>query len=281
VLAFQRRTGYLFLAISLGHVMLISAQVNSASGVSALEQVTFGAFAAVQRAASAGIGAVQGVWDGYVGLRGTYEKNRQLEQELAELRVRLQEERALAQRSRQLETLLGLRSATNVPSVAASVISADPTPWFRTITIDKGAEAGIRRDMAVIAPAGVVGRIVGEVAPHAARVQLLIDRNAAAGAQVERSRATGVVAGIAGDPPLEMQYVSSVADVVVGDAVVTSGIDGIYPKGFVIGRVSSTIASGSGTRTIRIQPAVDFASLEDVLVLLTPEVKLPPPEGSE
>ena len=83
--------------------------------------------------------------------------------------------------------------------------------------------------MAVIAPAGVVGRVVVPSA-RAAKVQLLIDRNAAAGALIERSRAQGVVVG-AGDERLRMEYVSELADVVVGDVVVTSGIDGIYPEG--------------------------------------------------
>src|SRR5438445_442302 len=81
--------------------------------------------------------------------------------------------------------------------------------------------------------AGVVGRIVVPSA-HAAKVQLLVDRNAVAGALVERSRAQGVIVG-RGDSRLQMEYVSDVADVMIGDMIVTSGIDGIYPKGFIIG----------------------------------------------
>ena len=88
--------------------------------------------------------------------------------------------------------------------------------------------------MAVLSPTGVVGRVV-IAGPRASRVQLLVDRNAAAGALIERSRAKGVVVG-AGDDRLRLEYVSETSDVAVGDTVVTSGIDGIYPKGFVIGR---------------------------------------------
>jgi rod shape-determining protein MreC len=106
---------------------------------------------------------------------------------------------------------------------------------------------------------------------RAAKVQLLIDRNAAAGALVERTRAQGVVEGTGADM-LRMNYVSGVADIKVGDRVVTSGIDGIYPKGFVIGQVQS-IQRGSGEFTsIEVRPAVDFSSLEAVLVVLTPPV---------
>jgi rod shape-determining protein MreC len=126
----------------------------------------------------------------------------------------------------------------------------------------------VMADMAVIAPAGVVGRVVMP-ATRAAKVQLLIDRNAAAGALVERSRAQGVVTG-GGDDRLRMDYVSEVADVIVGDLVVTSGIDGIYPKGYVIGQVESVVKSGNAYKTITVRPAVDFTSLEEVLVVLTP-----------
>jgi rod shape-determining protein MreC len=104
---------------------------------------------------------------------------------------------------------------------------------------------------------------------RAAKVQLLIDRNAAAGALIERSRAQGVVVG-AGDDLLRLEYVSEIADVVVGDVVVTSGIDGIFPKGFIIGRVETVERSGRTYRRITVSPAVDFSSLEEVLVVLTP-----------
>ena len=89
--------------------------------------------------------------------------------------------------------------------------------------------------MAVISPAGVVGRVILP-SRRASKVQLLIDRNAAAGALIERTRVQGVVMGV-GDGTLRMQYVPGTADVKTGDLVVTSGIDGIYPKGFVIGTI--------------------------------------------
>ena len=113
------------------------------------------------------------------------------------------------------------------------MIGAGASPDFRTVTIDRGSSEGVRTNMAVIAPAGVVGRIVTSMA-HASKVQLLIDRNAGAGALVERSRAQGVILGPDRQEGnlLRMDYVSSIADVKVGDMIVTSGIDGIFPKGF-------------------------------------------------
>jgi rod shape-determining protein MreC len=268
VLDIRQRSGYLFLGVVVGHILLISAQVNSRTGVPVLEAVTFGIFAEVQRSVSAAVSGVRHVWNGYIGLRQLKVENDQLKRELADAQIAIQQTRALADRSRALEQLLDLRDHSNLQTTAANVIGAAATPDFRTMTIDKGTRDGLRPDMAVVSPAGVVGRIVVPSA-RAAKVQLLIDRNAAAGAIIERSRAQGVVVG-AGDERLRMEYVSEVFDVAAGDVVVTSGIDGIYPKGFVIGRVESVERSGGAYKRITLRPAVDFRGLEDVLVVVTP-----------
>jgi rod shape-determining protein MreC len=270
ILDIRQRIGYLFIAVTIGHIILISAQVNTNRGIPVLEAVTFGVFAEVQRAASSAIGSMQTSWTDYVALQRVRTENEQLHQEVSQLRVVLQQERALAQRSRTLEQLLALRTeAVDLETVAANVIAGGASPDFRTITVDKGTGDGLRPDMAVIAPDGVVGRIITPSA-RAAKVQLLIDRNAAAGALVERSRAQGVAEGTGGD--LRLNYVSGTADVQVGDTVVTSGIDGIYPKGFIVGQIQS-IKRGAGVfDAIVLRPAVDFSSIEAVLVVLTPPV---------
>ena len=267
LLDIRQRTGYLFMAVIIGHIVLISAQVNTERGVPLLEAVTFGTFAEVQRGASSMIGGVRTSWDDYLALQSVRSDNEQLRREVAQLQVALQQQRALAQQSRTLVELLKLREATQLDTVAAGVIAGSASPDFRTLTIDKGSADGLRPDMAVIAPAGVVGRIITPSA-RAAKVQLLIDRNAAAGAIVERSRAQGVVEGTGGS--LLLNYVSGTADVQSGDVVSTSGIDGIYPKGFVIGQIESVERSAGAFGAIVIRPAVDFSSIEAVLVVTTP-----------
>ena len=267
LLDIRQRTGYLFMAVIIGHIILISAQVNTERGVPLLEAVTFGAFAEVQRGASSMIGGVRTSWDDYLALQSVRSDNEQLRNEVAQLQVALQQQRALAQQSRTLVDLLKLREGTKLDTVAAGVIAGSASPDFRTLTIDKGSADGLRPDMAVIAPAGVVGRIITPSA-RAAKVQLLIDRNAAAGAIVERSRAQGVVEGTGGS--LQLNYVSGTADVKSGDVVSTSGIDGIYPKGFVIGQIESVERVAGAFGAIVIRPAVDFSSIEAVLVVTTP-----------
>ena len=264
----RSRAGYLLLTAVVGHVLLISAQVNAKTGVPILEAVTFGVFAEVQRGTAAVTSSIRGVWTGYVGLRQVRRENAELQRQLSDAQVQLQEQRALADRSRGLEQLLALRDRTTLETTAATIVGSGVTPDFRTVTIDKGSLQKLKADMAVIAPAGVVGRVV-VTSPGAAKVQLLIDRNAAAGALDERSRAQGVVVGT-GDSLLRMDYVSEVADIVIGDSIVASGIDGIYPKGFVIGRVEVVDKSGGAYKQVLVRPAVDFTSLEDVLVVLTP-----------
>ena len=137
---------------------------------------------------------------------------------MAELEIRLQEQRALAERSARLQSLLDLKAFVSAPTLAADVIAGYVNPGILTVTIDRGSDDGVMPDMAVISSAGVVGRVIGPVAAHAARVQLLIDHNgpAAAAAITERTRAGGMVVGKEGDPPLRMDFVSNLADVKAG-----------------------------------------------------------------
>ena len=267
---YRQRTGYLFLAVMVGHLILISAQVQSKAGVPVLEGVTFGVFSRIQTGVSGAFHGVTGTWSNYVALRGVRAENETLRQRLGDLEVRLQEQRALAGRAAQLESLLQLRESTTLPTLSAQVIAGNPNPGLLTVTIDRGSSDGVQPDMAVIAPKGVVGRVIGPVAGHASRVQLIIDRNAAIGAISERTRAGGMVVGVEGDPPLRMDLVSNLADIVVGDVIVASGVDGIFPKGFVIGTVERSERGKALYRDLTIRPAVGFSSLEEVLVVLVP-----------
>jgi rod shape-determining protein MreC len=260
------------MAVLLGQVILISAQVTTPSGTKVLQAVTFGLFSQVQIGTARLFGSVRGVWDGYINLRGVRNENQRLQEELMAVRVRLQEQQALALRGAQLETLLEIKSKTELKTIAASVIAGDATNGvLQRVTIDRGSEDGLRKDMAVIGGGGIVGRVV-ETSLNAAKVQLLIEREAGAGALVERSGAGGVVQGHdnQGELPLRMDFVSNLADVKLGDRVVTSGLDGIFPRGFEIGRVAR-VEPGSGLyKSIWLEPSVKFSALGHVLIVLEP-----------
>jgi len=263
ILDIRQRTGWLFMAVVVGHILLISTQVSTRRGVPVLEALTFGVFAEVQRAASSGIGSARDVWQNYFALQETRRENEALRTEVAQLRVGLQQERALAEQSRMLQKLLDMKTATPLETTAATVIAGGASPDFRTVTIDKGTGGGLSPDMAVIS----VGRIILPTG-RAAKVQLLIDRDAAAGAVTERSRAQGVVVGTG--TSLRLDHVPGTADIKIGDRIVTSGIEGIYPKGFEIGQIESFDRRAGEYSAVIIRPAVEFSSLESVLVVLSP-----------
>jgi len=266
LLDIRQRTGWLFMAVVVGHILLISTQVATRRGVPVVEALTFGVFAEVQRTTTSGIGSVRDVWQNYFALQQTRQENQQLRTEVAQLRVGLQQERALAEQSRMLQKLLDMRMETPLKTTAAYVIAGAASPDFRTATIDKGTSDGLKPDMAVISPAGVVGRIILPTS-RAAKIQLLIDRDAAAGAVTERGRAQGVVVGTG--TSLRFDHVSGTADIKVGDRVVTSGIEGIYPKGFEIGQIESIERRAGEFSAIIIRPTVEFSSIEAVLVVMT------------
>ncbi|MEO6213626.1 MAG: rod shape-determining protein MreC [Vicinamibacterales bacterium] len=270
MLDIRKRTGVVFVIAIVAQVILVSVQVQTKSGVRAIEAVSFGAFSRVQLGTSSLVRGVRDVWINYAALRGARDENLSLKRQLAELEIRLQEQRGLAGRTTKLQELLDLTQSSQLPTVAADVIAGSPNPGVMQITIGRGSADGVQADMAVIAPRGLVGRVVGEPSAHAARVQLIIDRNAAAGVLSERTRAGGLITGVDGQPPLVMDLVSNLADIKPGDVILTSGVDGIYPKGYAVGVVEKSERGAGLHRLITVHPAVDFSSLEEVLVVLIP-----------
>jgi rod shape-determining protein MreC len=270
LLDIRRRTGVLFGIVMVAQLLLVSWQVQTRSGTRLLQAVTFEMFSRVQGGTASVVSGTRGLWGNYVDLRGVRVENGELKRRVAALEVQLQQEHALAARSVQLQQLMDLRSQAVFPTLAAEVIAGNPDPVMRSVTIDKGSADGVLADMAVVAPGGIVGRVIGPVGRRAARVQLIIDRNAGAGALTERTRAGGIVVGAETDPPLRMEMVTNLSDVKAGDPVVASGVDGIYPKGYLIGRVEFASRGGGLYQTINVRPAVDFSGLEEVLVVLVP-----------
>jgi rod shape-determining protein MreC len=150
---------------------------------------------------------------------------------------------------------------------AADVIYIDRSSLLRTLVLYAGpTEAKVNQP--VLSPEGLVGRVV-VVAGHYAKVQLITDRAAAVGAMALRTRRQGVVRGSARDPGfgLELDYVPLQADLRAGDRIVTAGIDGIYPRGIPVGTVASVEPGGQLFHKIRLTPAVDFGSLDQVYLL--------------
>jgi rod shape-determining protein MreC len=266
-----QRSRLLLAGLVLVHLAAISHQVDGGGGVSLLQRGLLTVLSPVQRGVGAVVGGAAEAWRGWGFHRETYEENRRLEAHVRQLETELLARADGAQEAQRLRDLLELRRTVPMNTLAAQVVGRDGVPWFRSLTIDKGEADGVALDAPVMSPTGVVGRVFA-VGPHAARVQVLLDRDGGAGVLLERSRVPGVVSGQvsgpeAGSEDLVLKYVPERADVVVGDVVVTSGLDGIYPKGLVVGRVRFVGRGSSLFRDIRVEPSARFERLEEILVV--------------
>jgi rod shape-determining protein MreC len=210
----------------------------------------------------------------YFDLVGARRENVELHRQLAALASQRARMAELEVENRRLSDMLELREALASRAVAADVIGNDATGLSRTLIVGQGAHSGLRRDMAVISTEGVVGRLI-LVAPDAARVLLIDDHNSALDALDQRSRARGIIAGVIEDG-LTMKYVDRSQDLRVGDEIVTSGMDGIFPRGLLVGRVNRVSQEGAGLfLNVEVKSAADFRKLEQVLILTQKPPELP------
>jgi rod shape-determining protein MreC len=221
----------------------------------------------VQKALLLPIDVARETWSRYVALLGLRAENERLRAKLAELEEQnLQYAEAIVA-SGHLERIAEAREGFDVPLRPAEVVGHDVSPWFRSVLVDRGQRSGIRSGMPVVTDRGLVG-LVTATSPHAARVMLLLDRQSAVDAMVQRSRARGLVRG-AGAGRLEFTFMVRGDDVEPGDDVITSGVGGVYPKGIRVGRVIEVRTDPSSLlHTASLQPAVDLGRLEQVFVML-------------
>lgn len=202
----------------------------------------------------------------YIQLAGVREDNDRLRREVAELQAEHTRLVELEVENHHLSDLLELREALAIHAVGARVIGGDATGLSRTLLLSQGTWAGLHPQMPVISTDGVVGKLI-TVSPNASRVLLIDDHNSGMDAIDQRSRARGIVAGVM-DDGLTMKYVDRTGDVKPGDAVITSGMDGVFPGGLLVGHVGQVSQEGPGLfLNIAVAPAVDFGKLDQVLVL--------------
>ncbi len=205
-------------------------------------------------------------WDGYIALHRVHEENRRLRQEIAALQGQLGELRETAAAARRLASLLEFKTFVAPRTVAAQVVGRDSTNWFRGLVLNKGERDGVRVEMGVITQAGAVGRIV-KTTPSTAVVLLINDPNNAVTGLIQRTRDEGIVEGTPAKRA-RMKYIPLLSTVREGDLVVTSGLGGVFPKGLPIGTVARIEkAEGELFQSAELVPAVEFAKLEEVLVV--------------
>jgi rod shape-determining protein MreC len=200
-----------------------------------------------------------------------------LRSENAQFKEQLVKQEELRQENARLKKLLSFSAQREERMVAARVVGVDASSWFRSITIDRGSSEQIREGMAVVSPYGVVGRVV-TATPHSSRVLLVVDAASKLSSMIERTRARAICRGD-GDG-MSLDYLPLTDDVQVGDLVVTSGLGGGFPKGLIVGAVTRVDKRGFDMfQTVKVEPAVDFEHLEEVLIIFAAEAPSPLPAG--
>ncbi|WP_027359703.1 rod shape-determining protein MreC [Desulforegula conservatrix] len=207
------------------------------------------------------------LWSSYFELVSTVEENRNLKKDLQEARQNARKCAELEITNQRLREYLNFREKIDRASIAAEIIGQDPSPWHNSLSINRGEDDGVAKGDAVVVPAGVVGQVV-EVSSRYSKIMLIVDRNSAVDALVQRSRARGILKG-ASEGRCRLEYALRKQDIQEGDSLITSGLDGVYPKGISIGTVSKVIVKGPGVfQDIEVQPDVDFSKIEEVIVFL-------------
>lgn len=216
-----------------------------------------------------------GIFHDYFDLVGVQRENARLRSELAREDNQRAQLAELQAENLHLSDLLELKQALGLKSAGANVIGADASGLARTVVLEGGSVQGFEAGMAVLSTEGVVGKLIA-VGPSSSRVLLINDHNSALDAFDQRSRVRGIVAGQV-DDGLVMKYVDRSEDVKSGDTIITSGLDGVFPRGLLVGEVTAVVREGPGLfLTVEVAPAADFRRLEQVLVV-TQRIPQPPP----
>jgi rod shape-determining protein MreC len=263
----RHRSLFLLTGVVLLQILLLALQIKRDSEGRLIRVWTVGAFSPFERAGAHGIGHIRDTWRHYFALQHTSRENEQLRRENDELKMQVNQLQSKALEADRLAVLLDFRkSHQNVPMSTARVIATSAGTASATIVIDRGLKSGIKKNMGVITPEGIVGKVV-ESYDDTAEVLLLTDKDSGVGAMLGNSRIQSPVGGT-GEPLLAMKYVANDDVVNVGERVVTSGMDKIFPRDLPIGTITD-IKPGNPFKNIRVRPSANLARLEEVIVLLS------------
>jgi rod shape-determining protein MreC len=253
-------------AVILAALILLSYSLKYDSGPGVVKKMVLEVAAPVQIFFSASIESVETSWTRYIHLVGLEEDNRDLKNKIAGLQAELILYKEGYQEAQRLQKLLSLQDDYQYNFIAARVIGKEQAALSKTLWINKGSAHGLKPGMPVLVPPGLIGKLT-DVSWHNSKVLLLIDENSNVDVLIQRTRVQGIVRG-AGSRGCIVKYMSKIQDVKEGDIVVSSGMSNVFPKGLLIGKVSHVDYLETGLfLKIRVAPFVDFATLEEVMVL--------------
>ncbi len=247
--------------------ILITASSRDALPVSGLERITISVVSPIQKAVTGTIEFSGQIWETYFLAVLAVGENVELKKELGKAtEIRTRNEELLLENTR-LKKFVNFTGNLPDTYVAAQIIARDPSPWFKTVMIDKGAGDGLAKGCPVLVSEGIVGQII-KVAENYSRVLLITDRNSAVDALIQDTRVRGIVKGSNQDK-CSFVYALRKDQVIEGQMIVSSGLDQVFPKGLKIGRISEVTKVHSQLfQDITIETSVDFDKIEEVLVLI-------------
>jgi rod shape-determining protein MreC len=245
---------------------LLSLQIEGPSGTLLFKTWVFAAQAPVIAVTSALTGGISYVWRNYIFMVGARAENEQLKRTLGQLSLLTSAYEQMKQENIRLRRLMELGDSMPFRTVGARVVARTPSFLSNVIYINRGSEDGVRIDAPVISGDGIIGRTV-LVAGHQSQVQLITNPDASMGVMLERTRTPGILRG-SGELLLDLNYIGNTEQVAVGDVVLSSGLDGIFPKGLAVGKVVDSRKGNGVFRAIKVEPIMDLIRIEEVSVLL-------------
>ncbi len=214
-------------------------------------------------------GNVEDMYHGYLDMRRAVNENLQLHRKIASLTTENLKLRQSESDLRRLRSLLGYSEQFSMNTSMAHTIMLDTSGRFKAIIIDRGSADGVEVNDAIVNANGLIGRVV-LTTKDLSKVQLVTDANCSVGSLIERTRRQGILRGDGAGAILH--DIPSLADVQVGDRVLTAGIDGIYPKGIPVGTIVRAEPGQDLFKQIQVSPLVDFGSVEEVIVIHTRKI---------
>lgn len=256
----------LLLGILLTLALIFLVSTLGSQKFSAVHKLTLEVTGPVQKVATRATDYLAVFKDKYSDLANVREENKRLWDELLECRAATYRSREALATNTSLQKLLNFRESYDQPMLATKIVGKDPSPWFRTVIVDRGSNDGLTKGMPVVNGEGIVGQVFA-VSPNYSKVLLAIAPSSAIDVLLQKTRVRGILKGT-GSLVYKLDYVLKKHDVQEGDHIVTAGYGGLFPTGMPVGVVSKVVRKRRGMfLDIEVTPTVDFLTIEDLLII--------------
>jgi len=262
----KERAGLVMIPLLVLQIILLSLQIEGSAGTLLFKTWVMAIQSPVISISESARGGIQHVWSNYIWMVGARKENEQLRQTVHRLMLLNRSYDQATQENERLRRLISLSESMNFETIGARVVGRTPSFLSNVLYIDKGSKDGVTVNSPVISGDGIIGRTV-LVSLWQSQVQLIANPDASMGAMLESSRSAGVLKG-SGDSLLDLNYIGNTEQIAIGDDVLSSGLDGIFPKGLLIGKVVDSRKGKGVFRMIKVKPYMDLIHIEEVGVLL-------------